>query len=320
MNVPHYPFIPIALAFGFGAGCEQVDPNRLQGYVEGEFVYVASPNAGELQSLAVARGMRVNAGDALFALDSEPEKTARDEAERRVAQARATLEDARKGRRPSEIAAIDAQLKQVRAALRRSESELARLERLFQTGTGSEDDLDRARATRDQDVQRIAQFEAELQTARLGLRDDQIAAVEANLRALEAALAQAEWNLSQKRQTATRGGLVFDTLYRPGEWVAAGKPVVVVLPPENIKVRAFVPEPRIGSIRLGDRVRVEVDGVSGPLDGTVSFISPRAEYTPPVIYSKESRGKLVFMVEIVFDRPTAANLHPGQPVDVILGE
>jgi HlyD family secretion protein len=316
------PLLSVSLALSVLAacpGCERPDPGRVQGYVEGEFVYVASPHAGALESLPVRRGARVEAGELLFVLDGEPQKTARDEAERRVAQARALLEDARKGRRPPEVESVEAQLRQARAALSFSESELERLEKGVNRGVFSATDIDRARAARDQDRQRVIQLEADLKTARLGARDDQVAAAEANLRALEEALARAEWDLAQKRQSAPHAGLVFDTLYRPGEWVAAGRPVVALLPPQYVKVRAFVPEPRVGAVRAGDPVRVVVDGLPGPLAGRVSFISPRAEFTPPVIYSRESRGKLVFMIEIAFDPGTAADLHPGQPVDVLLG-
>jgi HlyD family secretion protein len=308
----------LALAAAAAAGCEKPDPNRIQGYVEGEFVHVASPQAGALRTLSVARGTTVEPGAPLFALDPEPETAARDEAARRVAQARATVEDLKKGQRPTEIAALEAQLKQVRAGLVRSESELARVERLYRMGSGSEDDVVRARATRDQDVYRAAQVEAELATARLGAREDQVAAAEATLRSLESALAKADWALAEKEQRAPEAGLVFDTLYRPGEWVAAGRPVVVLLPPRHVKVRAFVPEPRIGAVRLGDRLPVSVNGVPEPVAGTVSFISPRAEFTPPVIYSRESRGKLVFLIELTFEPDVAATLHPGQPVDVYL--
>jgi HlyD family secretion protein len=180
--------------------------------------------------------------------------------------------------------------------------------------------VDRARSTRDQDRERVAQLEADLQTGRLGARTDQIAAAEANVRALEAALARAEWELAQKRQNAPQTGLVFDTLYRPGEWVAAGRPVVALLPSQNIKVRAFVPQTQLGAVKVGQRVRVFVDGVLGPFPGKVSYLSTRAEYTPPVIYSRESRARLVFMIEAVCDPQVAANLHPGQPVDVEFGE
>jgi len=297
-------------------GCDRPDDRRVQGYIEGEFVYVASPSAGVLEALPVQRGVQVAAGDPLFTLDGTPEKAAREEAQSRLAQARATLEDAKKGKRPSEVESIEAQLGQAQAAQALSQKELSRQEELSRSGATTSQDLDRARATHDQSRQRVAQLAADLKTAQLGARGDQIAAAQANVRALEAALAAAEWSLSQKRRAAPQAALVFDTLYREGEWVPAGRPVVVLLPPQNIKVRAFVPQTRIHGLHPGGRVQVLVDGAPEPLDGQISFISPRAEYTPPVIYSRENRGKLVFMIEAVFDPNTAASLHPGQPVDV----
>jgi HlyD family secretion protein len=268
-------------AFVLPAGCTHKATDRVQGYVEGEFVYVASPLAGALESLHVERGAQVKSGDPLFALESVSEKAARDEAERRLAQARANLEDAKQGKRPTEIASIEAQLQQARAALTLSEKEFTRQEDLTRTGAASKQEFDRARSARDQDRQRVAQLEAELKTAQLGSRVDQVAAAEAEAHAREAALARADWDLSQKRQLAPQGGLVFDTLYRQGEWVPAGRPVISLLPPQNIKVRAFVPETRVGSIQPGQQVRVTVDGVSTPFTGKVSYISPQAEYTPP---------------------------------------
>jgi HlyD family secretion protein len=309
----------VTAAIGIFSGCSRPAPDRVQGYVEGEFVYVASSMAGALEALHVQRGGQVKAGDPLFALESSPERAARDEAERRLSQARSGLADEKKGKRPSEVESLKARLKEALAALLLSEKELARQERLFLSEATSAQSLDRARSANDQNRQRVAQLEADMKTAQLGSRADQIAAAEANVRALEAALARAKWNLSQKRQAAPQAGLVFDTLYREGEWVAAGRPVVALLPPGNIKVRAFVPEKSIGAIHPGDEVRVTVDGVPGQFIGRVSFISPRVEYTPPVIYSRESRDKLVFMIEVVFDPKTAASLHPGQPVDVQFG-
>jgi HlyD family secretion protein len=300
--------------------CERPPSDRVQGYVEGEFVYVASPFAGALESLAVRRGAQVRAGDPLFALEHVSEKAARDEAERRLGQALANLDDARKGRRPTEIESIKAQLKQAQAALRLSTREVRRQEGLTAVpGAAVELEVDRARAAREQDQQRVAQLQADLNTALLGSRTDQVIAAEAEVRAREAALARVEWELGQKRQQAPKTGLVFDTLYREGEWVPAGRPVVVLLPPENIKVRAFVGEKRIGTIHPGNDAHVAVDGIGKQFSGKVGFVSPRAEYTPPVIFSQESREKLVFMVEILFDPQAAADLNPGQPVDVQFG-
>jgi HlyD family secretion protein len=300
-------------------GCDKHDTGRLQGYVEGEYVYVASPRAGALEALEVGRGDQVEAGDELFRLESAKEQAARDEAQRRLEQARENLEDVRKGKRPTEIEALQAQLEEAAAALAFSGRDLARLEKLRPSGAATDADVDRARSRRDEDQARVLQLKAELKTAQLGARTDQIEAAEAEVAALEAALAQAQWNREQKQQPAPRAGLVFDTLFREGEWVPAGRPVVALLSPQNIKVRAFVPETEVAAIQVGDGVRVYVDGLSSPLAGKVSFISPRAEYTPPVIYSRESRSKLVVMIEVVFEPEMAAKLHPGQPVDVELG-
>jgi HlyD family secretion protein len=307
----------VACVLGLFGGCQRAASNRVPGYIEGEFVYVASPHAGALEHLAVQRGAQVKPGDPLFTLESVAEKAARDEAERRLSQAKANLADATKGKRPSELESAEAQLRQAQAALALAEKELARQEKMLRSPvTTTEEEADRSRSTRDQARQRVAQLEAELVTARLGARADLITAAEANVQALEAALAGAEWDLAQKRQNATQAGVVFDTLYREGEWIAAGRPVVVLLPPQNVKLRVFVPQARLGSLHVGDPVRIFVDGAKDAVTGKVSFISPRAEYTPPVIYSRDERNKFVFLVEATFENAAAALLHPGQPVDV----
>ncbi|MDD2309246.1 MAG: HlyD family efflux transporter periplasmic adaptor subunit [Desulfuromonadaceae bacterium] len=311
----------IATLFCIMAGCNRTpaSSNTVQGYVEGEFVYISVPTPGRLETLFVQRGAQVKGGDPLFQLESVTEKTARDETKLRLAQIRAQVTDIKKGKRPTEIESSTAQLNLARAALQFSEKELARQERLLRAKVVPLQDVDRLRSVRDQERQRVAQLEAELSTAKLGARRDQIAAAEASARSQEAALTRSEWDLAQKRQSAPQAGLVFDTLYRAGEWIAAGRPIVVLLPPQNIKVRVFVPQPLIATIHQGDRVQVTVDGERASFSGTVAFVSPQAEFTPPVIYSRENRQKLVYMIEIGFDRATAVQLHPGQPVDVQLG-
>ena len=303
------------------AGCDRASspPGTVQGYVEGEFIYIAAPLPGRLETLFVQRGSQVKAGEPLFELENVQEKAARDETKLRLAQIRAQVIDAKKGRRPTEIESSTAQLNMARAALQFSEKELVRQEKLLIAKVVPQQEVDRLRSMRDQDRQRVAQLEAELGTAKLGLRSDQIAATEASAQSLEAVLTRSEWELGQKRQTAPTAGLVFDTLYRTGEWIAAGRPAIVLLPPQNIKVRAFVPQSQIAAIHPGDKVRVTADGVQHACSGIVNFVSPQAEYTPPVIYSRESRQKLVYMVEVGFDPAIAVLLHPGQPVDVRFG-
>ncbi len=133
-----------------------------------------------------------------------------------------------------------------------------------------------------------------------------------------AALQQATWKLQQKQIAAPRNGLVFDTLYREGEWVAAGSPIVQLLPPENIEVRFFVPETVVGKLKVGQNISVHCDGCDAEVVSAITFISNQVEYTPPVIYSNENRNKLAFMVIAKPPVGKAPLLHPGQPVEVVL--
>lgn len=303
-------FIALAAAMGFGSH----GPLEVQGYVEGEYVYVAAPVAGRLETLQVARGDHVAAGAPLFQLDRSSEQPARDDAAARLARAEATLANLRKGRRPSEIASIEAQLAQAKAMLSLSETKLERRRPLGDAV--SVEDVEEARAEYERDQARVAELQAELETAQLGARADEIEAAEAEVRAARAQLEQAEWRLDELSQAAPKAGRVVDTLYRPGEWVAAGVPVISMLPPDNVKLRFFVPEPQLGAIEIGDEVEVRCDACAPGLVAEISFIAPEAEYTPPVIYSREMRAKLVYMVEARPREPDA--LRPGQPVDVTL--
>jgi HlyD family secretion protein len=126
-------------------------------------------------------------------------------------------------------------------------------------------------------------------------------------------LAQAAWRQEQKSVAAPVAGLVHDTYFVEGEWVPAGRPVASLLPPGNVKVRFYVPEAALSSMSLKKEIEVRCDGCT-PAQARISYISSQAEYTPPVLYSKESRHKLVFLVEA---RLESSPLRPGQPVDVL---
>ena len=304
---------PLAILLLLSA-CGDADPGGYSGYVEGEYVRVASPFAGELTLLQVKRGDTVASGAPLFALEQDNEKAAREEAQARVRQAEAKLADLNKGKRPQELESARAQLAQAEANLRLSTAELKRSQELLASGFISAAKLDEVRSAEQRDQARVNQLKADLAVARLAARPDEIAAASAEAKGARDALAQAEWRLQQKSQTATQPGLVADTLYQQGEWVPAGSPVVSMLPAQNVKVRFFVPETRVGALRVGQAVRIRCDGCAQPVEATLTFIAPEAEYTPPVIYSRENRAKLVFMVEARPRAEQAMSLHPGQPI------
>jgi HlyD family secretion protein len=309
--------LAVGAALALLAGCGDSTAPGFPGYVEGEYVRVAAPLAGSLARLSVQRGDQIALGAPLFALESEEERAARAQAEARVRQSEATLADLEKAKRPPEIAAAQAQLAQAQATLKQAEADLVRTRMLVADKFLSPQKLDEAVATRDAATARVAELRAQVSVANMPARVDAIEAARADVKAAGNALAQAQWRLDQKTQNAPVAALVADTLYRQGEWVAAGAPVVSLLPPENVKLRFFVPETTLSSIRRGQRVSARCDGCASPIVARVTFIAPQAEYTPPVIYSRENRSKLVYLIEARPEPPNPA-LHPGLPVEVTL--
>jgi len=254
-----------ALAAVLLAGCSGGSSGAFQGYIEGEYVYVAAPLGGALTNLAVSRGDSVTNGQLLFELERGSEAAALDVAKKNLTQANAGL------------------------AL--SKAEFARREKLrTDQGVVSAEELDQARAQRDTDA--------------------------AMVESQQGALDKARWSFDQKQQSAPADAQVQDTLYRQGEWVAAGNPVVVLLPPANLKVRFFVPQEMLPRIKTGENVSVTFDGAAKNYSATVNYISTQAEFTPPILYNRENRAKLIFMIEAKFSPADAADLRPGQPVDV----
>ncbi len=299
------------------AGCGTAE-RPLQGYVEGEYLRVGAPFAGTLQQLSVRRGAQVAAGAPLFALERENETAARREAEERLASAEARLANLQTGKRPVEVEVVAKQLQQARAARDLSAANLRRQQQLFQKGFVSKAALDDAQTSAKRDEERVAELEANVTTQKLPARPDEIKASEADAKAAREVLAQADWRLAQRAFASPAAGLVHDTYYNPGDFVPAGSPVVSILPPGNVKARFYLPETELGRISPGAEVTLACDGCGAPIRAKVDFISDKAEFTPPVLYSKENRAKLVFLVEARPAPADAGRLKPGQPIDVTL--
>lgn len=296
------------------AGCFSSPPPGYQGYVEGEYVQVASSQAGRLDHLMAQKGQSVEMGAPLFALESEWESAACRQAREEVTAAQARLQDLRSGKRLPELEVIRAQQVQAETEARRAAADQARDEAQFQAGGIAQAQLERSRAAAESSAARVRELAGQLAVAEMPGRDEQLKALTAQVAAAQAALEQAEWRLKQKTLSAPVAGRVSDTLYSEGEWVPAGRPVVRLLPPDHVKVRFFVPEPDLSRIAPGQAVLLRIDGRDADIPARVTFIATEAEFTPPIIYSNETRSKLVFMIEAQPLAPTG--LHPGQPVQV----
>ncbi len=320
MNPRLFLAVPLLAAVGVGAWYEWGRPKPVQGwlgYAEADYVRVAPVALGRLTKRAVARGDDVAEGALLFALDDTNERAARDQAAAALAQEREKLADMQNAGREAEIAAARADLADSQAAYDRAARDLARGEALVGRGDASRQSVDQARAEALSAKAHIAASQAKLDLISQSTgREHAIAAERNAVAAAEQALASAQWKLDERVVMAPVSGHVADTFVELGETVGAGAPVLELLPPGNILLRFFVPETALPSIHRGDRVAIACDSCPTDLRGTVSFVATRSEYTPPVIYSQDSRGALVYLIEAHPDPAQASLFKPGQPVEV----
>ena len=273
-------------------------PAGFQGYVEASLVQMAAEESGRIERLAVEAGDQVTEGRLLFALEASSQSAQVEEAVARLGQAKAQLENLRAaGQRPEQIAVIQASRSRATAALELSQSNVQRQRTLFDRGYSSKAQLDQAEAAFERDKAALEEVDRQIAAAQLAGRGSEILAAEAAARAAEAALHQAQARFEKRRVHAPAAARVQDVYFRAGEVVNAGQPVLALLPPANLKIRFYVPEPALATLALGHTVTVSCDSCPAELKARVSFLSQEAEFTPPVIFSEQERAKLVFRAE-----------------------
>jgi len=293
------------------------DDGRYLGYVEGETSLIAPPVAGQLLERPVDRGGHVKKGDRLFVIDPTVAKAEVARAEAALAEAKARHENMLTGKRPEEQDVVRAQRREVEASLAMAEAELKRQAELLPRGFTTRQAYDQAESQARQLHARLASLAAQERAGDLAARQAEIAAAAALIIQNEANLAQARKRLADLMPVAPDDALVENTFFNVGEWVPAGTPVVSLLPAARVKLRFFVPEEDVSRARIGRAVSFTCDGCPADLKATIIYVSPRAEFTPPVIYSQSARTKLVFLIEARPDKaPAGVALAPGLPVSV----
>lgn len=301
------------------AGCSDRQTNEFPGYMEADLVLVGSEQGGRVETLSVKEGDSLEKGAAVFSLESEAQEAEVEAARSRVTEAEARLADTRQQmQRPGEIEVLEASLRQAKAMLEQSTLNLDRAQKLFDKKWVAKAQLDEAIAQHDRNEAAVAEAERRIEAAKLPNRSDLIDAAAASVDAARHSLEQAEKNLGKRRVFAPASGTVEEVYFRPGEVVNPGQAVIALLPPGNLKVRFFVQEPVRASLSVDQTINVSCDGCIGELPAKISFIAREAEFTPPVIFSREQREKLVYLVEA---RPAeaTAKLTAGQPVTVSIG-
>jgi HlyD family secretion protein len=292
--------------------------NAAVGYIEGEYVNVASIEVARLANEYVRRGDMLKAGDRIATLETADAEIAVNNAEAALGQASAELANILYGRRPEEIAAIDASLKAAQVQQDDAQRTLNRRKDLNARGFASQADLDAAQTAYDVAASRVTELASNLAVAKLPARDEEILSARNKVDQAKAALDNARWRLEQRQLVAPSAGYVSDIIRRVGDVAGPSAPVVSFLPENAVKVMVYVPEAALSSLALGQELNVRCDGCEKGLSAAVTYIAREPEFTPPVIYSLESRQTLVYLVEARAAHDKPLRLQPGQIVDVDL--
>lgn len=287
------------------------------GYVEGDYVLLAPVEVATVESVLVRRGDRIYPGATIATLESNDARLAVAEADAGLSQAEAQLADLKLGRRPEEIDVLQATLTSARAQADEANRVRDRTSDLFKRGIATQAQLDEASTRVEVANAAIGQAEANLAVAALPARPETIKAAQNLVRQAQAKRDQASWRLGKREIRSPAAGRVDDVIRTPGDTAGPSAPVLSVLPDGAVKLKLFVPEKSFSSIAMGTELTVRCDGCPAGLVARVSYVSPDPEFTPPVIYSLETRQKLVYLVEARPDG-NASMLQPGQIVDVEL--
>ncbi len=289
--------------------------STLPGYIEGRFTYIAPTQAGIVTQINVKPGDTVTLNQSLLEQDPMPEKENVLAKKHQLESAQAKLNDLEKSRRPEEIKALEAAVDQAKADLNYAKAEYQRSQELIKRNAVSKDQLQKDRAAYEKLQARLSELIAQLDLGKLPAREDQIKAAQKDVEAAQNSLKATEWALDQKNIKAPHAGRVIDTYVRLGDYLAPGAPALQFLTPDQVFINIYIPQGKINILKTGQKISFHMDGDSTWHKATITYISPTAEYTPPVLYTESSRQKFSYLVRAKPDE-APLSLHPGQPVDV----
>ncbi len=253
-------------------------PPRYNGYIEADLTYLSSNFPGKLAELVVRRGEAVQKNQLLFKLEQTNEYYA-------VAISESTKKN------------LLSQRNEIISQIQYAETNYRRTQKMKGNDVASQNDLDVAK--KDLDV-----------------LNEQLKAIDFQIKSSQADIALKNWQVERKESHATDNGIIFDTYFTKGEYVQAGQPVLALITKPNIKVIFFVPENQLSKVLLNAKINISSDGTQQPMAGTIRYIANRAQYTSPLIFSREERKNLVFRVEAGIDSPDLDKIHLGQPVSL----
>lgn len=262
------------------SACNEEENKSFSGYIDTDLVYLSADLGGRLTDLAVSKGQLVKENQFLFKLEQ-------------------TNEHYNVKMSQLNTKALLAQRQQILIQLNYNKINYHRIIEMRKQNAASQNDLDLARSQLDISKQQIADIDVKINSNQIEVADQ-------------------KWRMTRKENVAPQQGIIFDTYYTQGEYVQAAAPVLSLITKNNIKAIFFVPEKYLSQLRLNEHIKIRTDQNDHFATGHISYISNIAEYTPPIIYSREERQRLVFRIETLIDSPDLEKIHLGQPVTLEL--
>lgn len=254
------------------------NPRQYNGYIDADLSYLSSNYPGRLKNLCVHRGQAVQQGQLIFKLEQTEEKNAV---------------------KISELhqQSLVFQRQEILHQLHYAKTNQHRSQQMLRQNAASQNDLDLARRDENVLTDKLADIDTQLKSSQIDTRNKR-------------------WQVSRKENYANDNGIIYDTYFTPNEYIASGQAIASLITQKNIKVIFFVSETVLSQLRLNTKIRVFTDKEPHFAEGHIRYIAKIAQYTPPILYSREERQKLVFRIEASIDKPELDKIHLGQPISL----
>ena len=297
-------------------GCNEQSDSEFTGYSYGDFIYLSHSTAEKIEQVYVKKGDLIKRGQELVKMESFTAENALSLAEKKLQIEHASLKNLQSGERPEELNVVRAQLDRARSAARLAKSQLVKYQPLFASNVITRLEWEKIQDDYEQKNAQVKELIHQIKAKQLPARQEQITSQASLVDFSRLEQDKALWDLQQIVITAPQDAQVYDIIYRAGERPTAGSPIITLLPPDNIKVRFFIPEKQLSNMHVGMKVQILFDECKEPVMGAINYISPQVEYTPPVIYSTERREKLIYMAEAKPVQDQRHFIKLGQPVRI----
>lgn len=297
------------------AGCEDYKDST-KGYIEDEYIYLSTGYSSEIKSIDINKGNKVKVGDILFKVDDYTLRKTGEKLERDKNYEEAILRNMEKGIRKSEREIIKLDMDRLESEIVKAESTLERKKKLRDKGFLSKEDIETEELNLVIKKNNLKKIMAELNNKILPARVDELIAQKIKIEKINIDIENNKYDISQTEVKSPVAGIIHDILRKKGELASIGNPVLIIVPDGSKKIKFYINRKRLYKLNINDSILVRVNDINKDHDAIIDYVSPKPEYTPPMLYD-DKNDTLVYLIEAKF-RDKNIDLPAGTPVEITL--